>query len=183
MWFVISRYSGKCDLYDVVIEIHKYTLEELRNNVNIYIGDSREPLHIEKTADLIPYYPYIVGFAHYDNVKREAVIILSAESFVDKEEKDRLKRYLKQAIKIYEKCKHKKMDYIIDDVVSEIYWISDKEVIEEIVKRVSVSGMNANIDGLHTKMHEYYRQQLADEMERNGLNPADYGYERFVNGE
>ena len=29
-------------------------------------------------------------------------------------------------------------------------------------------------------MQEYYRQELVDEMIKHGLNPADYGYGRFI---
>ena len=177
---IISRYSGKCDLKDS-LEIHNYTLEELQNNVKIYVGNNTEPLHIEKMADLIPYYPYIVGSACFNNTDRKSVIHLSSESFVDREERECLEWRLKHLLRIYNRCKRKKIAFDVEEAVKEVTWNGwNEEPHRELANRVKEYGKKATIDGIHLRMYEYYRKELSDEMIKNGLNPADYGYERFV---
>lgn len=176
----MSNFSGKCDWKDS-LDIHNYTLEELQNNVKIYIGRSTEPLHIEKMSDMIPYYPYIVGSASFNNTERSAVIRLSSESFVDREEREILELKLKQILKTYNRCKRNKTEFKITDVVKELCWMDwNKNAITELAIRVRDKGKKATIDGIHLSMHEYYREKLVEEMINNNLNPADYGYERFI---
>ena len=166
------------------MEISNYTLEELQNNVKIYVGyDNPEPLHIEKMEDLIPFYPHIIGSASYNNVERRAVIYLSSESWVDIEERNCLEWRLKDLLRIYNRCKRKKIEFNVDEAVKEVTWNGwNEEPYRELANRVKEKGKKATIDGIHLRMHERYRQELVDEMLRNGLNPADYGYGRFVNG-
>lgn len=133
----MSCYSGKCDLADT-IEIHDYTLEELQNNVTIYVGyDNPEPMHIEKMEDLIPFYPYIIGCASYNNVERKAVIHLSSESWVDYEERDILEWRLKDLLRIYNRCKRKRTEFNVDEAVKEITWNGwNEEPYRELANRV-----------------------------------------------
>lgn len=180
----ISRYSGKCDFRDT-LEIHEYTLEELQNNVKIYVGNSGEPLHIEKMEDTIPYYPCIIGSAWFDNTERKAVIHLSSKSHVDNEEREFLESELKNILKIYNRCKRKNIGFDIDDVVKKVTWNGwNEEAYRELANRIKEKGSKATIDGIHLRMHEHYRKLLVDEMLKYDLNPCDYGdYERFVSKE
>lgn len=180
----ISRYSGKCDFKDT-LEIHGYTLEELQNNVKIYVGNSEEQLHIEKMEDVIPYYPYIIGSAWFNNVERKAVIHLSSKSHVDSDEREFLEIELKNILKIYNRCKRKKIEFDVEDAVKKLTWNGwNEEVYRELANRVKRYGKKATIDGIHLRMHEYYRKLLVEEMLKHGLNPCYYGdYERFVNKE
>ena len=57
----MSKYSGRCDVYDVFVMIRKYTDEELKNNVKVYVGDSETPLELNTQKDLIPYYPHLIS--------------------------------------------------------------------------------------------------------------------------
>lgn len=180
----ISRYSGKCDLYDSLIEIHNYTLEELQNNVKIYVGNSSEPLHIEKMSDMIQYYPYIIGSACFNNTERKSVVYLSSKSWVDIEEQDCLKWRLEHLIRIYNRCKRKKIEFNVEEALKEIVWGNwNIEPYRELANRVKEYGKKATIDGIHLRMHELYRKELAEEMIKNGLDPRDYGYGRFVEKE
>lgn len=175
----ISIYSGKCDFYDAFVEIHGYNDETL-NNANIYVGKSTEPLAQKSMVDLIPYYPYIIAISAFDNEKKKSMIVLSSESFVDREEIDILTMYFEEVMKVYRRCKRKKIKFVAEEATNEISYLINKERILEIAKRVEKYGKKASIDGIHLPCSEYYRQNLVDEMLRNGLNPADYGYERFV---
>ena len=178
----MSVYSGKCDCYDTLVQIHGYTEDELKNNVVIYVGDNKESLHIESAKDLIPYYPYLISAAYFDNENRKSVIRLTPESFVDREEREILTFYLKQILRIYNRCKNKKSKFSVRNVVKEVCWNGwNKNQITEIANRVKENGDKATIEGIHLNGHEYDRKRLVEEMINNGLNPADHGYGRFVN--
>lgn len=179
----MSKYSGKCDFYDNLC-IHEYTEEELKNNIIIYIGNSKNPLKIDSYKSLIPYYPHIISVGSFDNEKRKSTIYLTSKSWVDIEEEESLNFYLSQILRVYNRCKRKKVPFDLDMARKELgYLYNDiKEVIDELIDRVNKYGKKANIDGLHLPFKEQcYRKILIDEMLRNGLDPCEYGYERFVN--
>lgn len=178
----MSRYSGKSDWCDT-LEMYNYTLEEIQNNIKIYVGNNPEPLHVEKMSDLIVYYPYIISSAYYYNdIERKAVIRLSSESFVDREERECLEWRLKHLLRIYNRCKRKKTEFNVEEAVREVAWGGwNAKAYRELANRVKENGKKTTIDGIHLKMHEYYRQQLVEEMIKNNINPCRYGdYERFV---
>ena len=179
----MSRYSGRSDVYDTFVAIHNYTDEELRNNVEVYI-DNNTPLQIDSLKSLIPYYPHIISSACFDNKERKAVIHIASTSSVDTEEEKYLISYLEEILKIYDRCKRKKIEFNVDDVVKELAWFNwNIEPITEIANRVKEKGKRATVDGIHLRMHECYRQLLVNEMIKNGLDPCNYGYERFVKKE
>lgn len=154
----------------------------MQNNVKIYVGNNTEPLHIEKMEDLIPYYPYIIGSAYFNNAERKSVIHLTSESWVDIEERDILEFRLKDLLRIYNSCKRKKIEFDVKEALKKIVWGGwNEEPYKELANRIKENGKKATIDGIHLKMHEHYRQDLVDEMIKNGLNPLEYGdYTRFI---
>lgn len=181
----MSIFSGKCDVYDTLVGIHEYTDEELKNNVDIYIGNVRTPLRIESKKDLIPYYPHLISVGSFDNEKRKSTIFITSKSHVDYEEEDILNWRLKDLLRIYNRCKRKKIEFNTDEAVKKITWNGwNEEAYKELAKRVKEYGKKATIDGIHLRMHERYRQELVGTMIKNGLDPSFYGdYERFVKKE
>lgn len=181
----MSCYSGKADCYDYLIAINRYTDEELKNNVDIYIGDIKTPLKIQSRKDLIPCYPHLVTASFHDNESRKATIYISSESWVDREERDNLRFILKDILRIYNRCKRNKIEFDVEEAVKQVTWNGwNEDAYRELANRVAKSGKKATIDGIHLKMHEYYRQELVNCMIENGLNPCRYGdYERFVKKE
>lgn len=176
---IVSKYSGRSDLFDSLM-IHKYTEEELKNNVKIYIGSSYIPLEIESYKSLIPYYPHLVCTAAYNNKEQKSIVHITSESSVDRSEREVLESYLKRILKYYDKCKRNKTEFVIEDAIKSAYFIEwNKEQVIKIAKRVELHGKKANIDGIHLGVYEHYRKILADEMLRNSINLADYGLERF----
>lgn len=169
----MSMYSGKCDLYDT-IEIfgEDYILKS-----KIYIGFNDKPLNFNNIKDLIPYYPHIIYASSGD--KTSSIIHLTAESFVDIEEREFLEFRLKEILRIYNRCKRKKIEFKVEDVLKELSIITNQDITRELIERVKKKGKKANIDGLHLSSSDYYRKELVEEMKKNGLNPTDYGYERF----
>lgn len=125
--------------------------------------------------DLIPLYPHIIVFS------TGSIVCLSLESFVDREERETLEYMLKNILRIYNRCKRKKIEFNVDEALREIVWNGwNEEAYRELANRVKENGKKATIDGIHLRMHEIYRRELASEMIKNGLNPNDYGYGRFV---
>lgn len=176
----MSRFSGKCDFYDCVASF--YTFEEIQNKVKIFVGKSDKPLKIEKMTDLIPYYPYLISLGAYDIVDRTATVHLTSKSYIDLREQDSLDFILKQILRYYNSCKRKKIIFSVDDAVKKVFAISDKDrdtVATELANRIKINGKKASTDGLRLSIYDFYRKELAEEMVKNGLNPADYGYERF----
>ena len=180
----MSSYSGKCDVFDSLVMISKYTDEELANNVKIYqgYGEDEKLLDIKCQKDLIPYYAHLVSSSVHCGLDRTASIHITSESFVDREERESLEFKLKRVITAYNRCKRKKIDFVIDDVVEELAWKGfDDDIYREIAARVKANGKKAGIDGIHMRMHEHYRKELVNEMTKHGLNPLDYGdYKRFM---
>ena len=170
----MSRYSGKCDLAD---EIAIFGLENVLAS-KIYIGDSTEPLGATTYKDLIPYLPYTVSGACYHSGQQE-IRWLSKESWVDREEREILNMYKNILVKYYRKCKrnHEEMD--IKKAIEYVAFAPSEEIYKLAV-RVKTQGDKASIDGLHTPAKDMYRQLLVDEMCKYGIDPVEYGYERFV---
>lgn len=143
-----------------------------------------DEIHYESISDLVPYFPYLVSIAACDNIdSNNSMVVLSSKSFVDIEEEDILSIYLKNLIKIYNRCKRKKIDFKVDDAVREVCWNGwNKKAITELAERVKLYGKKASINGVHLDMYERYRKELVDEMLKYGLHPSEYGYERFEKG-
>lgn len=203
---IISKFSGKCDYFDH-LWMGAETEEEAFNKFNgtkLYICQPlpedldweyafENKVNIPETyykkveyssiKDLIPYYPHLISFAGVDNTNpRNSVVCLSRESFVDSEERESLELRLKHLLKIYNRCKRKKVEFDVEEALKEVVWNGwNEESYRELANRVKENGKKASIDGIHLQMHEYYRQQLVNEMLKHGLNLADYGnYERFI---
>ena len=154
-------------------------IEALKDGVNIPETYYKK-VEYHSIKDLIPLYPHLIAMAHYN--KSSSIVILSPNSYIDEEEQELLEFYLKHLIKIYNRCKRKKIEFDVEEAVKEIcWWDCNKEPITELAHRVKEKGKRASIDGIHLEMREYCRKQLVDEMLKHGLNPCDYGdYERFV---
>lgn len=203
----MSMFSGKCDFYDH-LWVSAKTEEEAFNKFNgtkLYI---RQPLpkgvdftkelknginipdtyykkvEYNSIKDLIPYYPHLISMACCGNTdSHNSIVFLSCESFVDEEERDTLEFYLKNLLRVYMRCKRKKIEFNVEEAVNEVCWSGyNKEQITEIANRVKESGKKANTNGIRLPFYEeFYRKTLVDEMIKHGINPCEYGdYERFV---
>ena len=179
----MSVFSGKCDLYDSFVMISSNGDEsKIQNNIDrtrfyIYSGDKTHRLDIHTLKDLVPYYPYIVAFS-YGCKEVEQTIVLSSESWVDREEKEHIGWILEDAKKEYRKCKRKKITFNPDDWINKSHW-TNAEVKKEIVKRVVENGEKANINGIHLSSYDKWdRKRLAQEMSRVGY--SDYEINHWV---
>lgn len=168
----MSRFSGKCDLYDHCGDYTDSQLQETR----FYIGRNIVPLKIETQKDLSPYYPHLVSVAGCsDGV---SVVHFTEDSFIDREEAEHLTWKLDSLKKYCRKCKRSHVPYDEEEAIKKAIFFHETgtDVNREMARRVGESGDKATIEGLHDSLHEYYRNNLFEEMVRLGWpeEPADY---------
>lgn len=170
----ISRYSGKCDLFDS-IEIHD-GLDNLIYNSKVYIYEKQPDgtykdklLHFEKESDVVPYYAHIIGMAYHNNAENKHIIHLSSKSYPDSHEEEMLGYHLKTLIRYYNYCKRKKIEFNVNDALkkfSEWTLKYDGDTIKELALRVKEKGKKASIEGLKLEFSERYRELLREELDR-----------------
>lgn len=173
----MSKYSGKCDLADIYYIRDNWDFTKNK----IYIKNNIIPLRIDCEKDLMPYFPYLQSYGSGD--KDGLIIHLTDKSFVDIEEEERLNWCLGRAIRYFKKCKRKKIPFTKEECLKNCFWKPSEYEIE-IVDRVYRLGEKATIRGLHTKFHDYYREQLYQDMIKAGWEETKayswcYGWERL----
>lgn len=201
----MSKFSGKCDFcdhlfmganneqeaFDKFNGTRLYVIQPLPDDVD-FLECLKQGVNIPETyykrinytsiKDLIPYYPYIIVFSVGGNNPEKSVTCLSSISYVDEEEEMLLKSYLEQVLKYFRRCKRKKIPFDVNKIVEELSWGIHKEIYHEIANRVKEKGNKATIDGIHLPFSEYSRKELVGYMLKNGVDPKEYGYERFCIG-
>ena len=154
----MSQFSGKCDLYDSVVMIGGYDVKDIELYLNK--GGRSYPLKITEARDLIPYYPYVPYVSVYSDGKYRMWV---SDSFIDQEERNLLSLQLEELLREYRKCKRKKIPF-----EPTCNWYN-----KDLINRVKQDGEKATIENLHTKMANYWRKTLAEEMEKNGYEDID----------
>lgn len=155
----MGKYSGKCDWFDTV-ELHG--MDNILKS-KIYLGWNPVPLRIDSEKELVPYYPHLVRLAASEN--GIGIFRLTDESYVDRDERERLKWYLEDATKYVNQCKRKKKEVDLDYYNSKPYEFN-KEVKTKILERVA--NKDTDISDIHLPVYERYRQELYKEMLRVG---------------
>ena len=112
-------------------------------------------------------------------------IHLASESYVDTEEREHLTWTLNDLIRIWKRCKRKKIPFDKEEALSQTTLFTPREHEEEIANRVAEFGDKATIDGIHLKLHDRYRQDLYEEMIKNGWDESRsyiwcFGFDRWV---
>ncbi len=179
----ISRYSGKCDVYDALVDIHE---NKDFNKVKIYArGNGLIPLRIDCQKDLIPYYPYLASLQHGDK-DGNICIWLREKSYVDEEEEEILTWKLKEVLRYWKKCKRKHEPFDKKKALELInFYNTDVDYLEEIVNRVEAFGKKAMIDGIHIPSYDHYREELYKTMVEAGYTDDEayrwcFGWHRWA---
>ena len=172
----MSRYSGKCDLCDLLVGRDKLP--------TVYLGNEILPLRADELRDLVPYYPRIVCNMESDGDL--CVMRISNESWVDTSERQTLEFYLKCAISYCRKLKRRKVQITEDMIIGHIAWGFSpvREHQQEIARRVMEKGEKADIKGIHIDTSDYYRENLYDVMLQYGYQESIayiwcFGYDRY----
>lgn len=179
----MSKYSGKCDLYDSLIMI-KDIKDYSKVKIYAYNNDI-VPLRIDFERDAMPFYPYLTTIMSGDK-DGNTIIHLSSESYVDTNENEHLSWYLEDIKKYWRKCKRKKIEFNEEEAAKLIMWCNEDlpSYKEEIIKRVKEQGEKATIKNIHTPLHDYYRKYLYDDMVDAGWDKRIayrwvYGWQRY----
>lgn len=185
----MSLYSGKCDLYDhfMMIGVDENTTEEdiekeiQKTDFYIHTKDGkRHHLMINNIYDLIPYYPYLIGTGAYS--KEHSHIELSQRSFVDSEEDEIMSWKMNDLKKMWRKCKRLGVEFNFDYVKEKQgdYLTTDpnyKRLVELIMDKGDKTELNdiyaANI---HSRISEYYRNELYETMISSGYSEVESYY-------
>lgn len=159
----MSRFSGKCDFYDL-IDIHG--VDKILS-CDIYNYKDLLPLRIDSAKDFIPYYPYLTPLVNIG--KNSGYLRLSQQSFIDQEEQDRLTTHLNFGIKEYKRCKRNNIPITTEAILNRMSnWLSPLSWQKELAERIVKDGLKANINGIHTNIHNHYRYLLYIEMITHG---------------
>lgn len=169
----MSQFSGKCDFYDIFIDIHsdddnKKTEENLKK-LRLYVGGKDGRSHLVKSdtiKDIAKYYPYLVCMLISDK-NGENVMYLSSSSFIDQEERERLSWYVNDVMKYWRKCKRTKIPFIAEECLKKFHYLH-ADVLSIIIDRVAKDGDKAEFDDIHLPFHEYYRQRWFEELVKVG---------------
>lgn len=171
----MSKFSGKCDVYDSIVMIREAT-DLSRYKFYIWVGDRYHKLDIKDFKDLSKYYPYLIGVMVAD--KEGATVVLSQNSFIDTEEREHIGWYLRDALAAYKRAKRKHETFSAEKYCDEYIWEPNKELKRIVAERVERDGLNANIDGLHDRIHNHFRKEWYEEMVRLGWSEVEA--ERWV---
>lgn len=184
----MSIYSGRCDLYDSLIDIGKVTDF---SKVHIYIKDNPVELRIDSYKDLIPYFPCIPSIqTHYNEEYR--IWFNSNKPSYRRDEEDLLRIYLRDLTTCYNRLKRNKclsLETLVEKYNSKYSWDSSKdELITELASRlIEAKGIRdkVDIDDLYLPSGDWFRKRLYEEMVNNGWDDtvADrwcYGWNRWT---
>lgn len=158
----MSRFCGKCDLYDSVEMIwangDEEKVQEYIDNAKfyMYVHDRKMPIKITNRKELALYYPFLTSMSAHSNGKH--TVVLCSDSFIDQEEEERLKYSLKECLRKYKKTKRNHKEINMENILPDRFGGPTSYDLE-IAKRVIEDGKKATIDGVHTYMHEYYRRE------------------------
>ena len=163
----MSQFCGKCDFCDVLSMGH---VDFDKSEFYMYINNRRHKLDINNKHDAIKYYPYLISSMGGSKNGRYC-IVLTSESFIDREEQERLDWEVRDILAYWEKCKRKKIPFDEEEAMKNIAF--SNAVTREIIERVQVLGDKTTTEGLHTSIHEYYRHKWYEEMINDGYDKKE----------
>lgn len=180
----MSVFSGKCDIYDHFVMVSNGDEEKLKEEIektDIYYGClwDRHRLDIHTPKDLIPYYPYLISIGSWGREGR-AVIELSKESFVDREEKEFIQYAIDNILRYYRRCRRNKTEFNKEEAYEICVWNKNqnkpwvRELINNIVDaNFKYDAEQAIYDGIYLPMSERYREILYKAMTEAGYSDYD----------
>ena len=163
----MSKYCGKCDLYDHFFMFDDILVEEQLRDVKIYQGIQRELLDIKDEKGLALYFPYICGMAS------NKFILIGNNDYIREREINSINFYVREAKREKNLCKRKKLEYIPEEVYKKrLAWTSEenKDACMEIIKRVGLGG-RLKFDDIRLPSLDWQRKEWLEDL----INK--YGYD------
>lgn len=193
----MSEYCGKCDLWDSLVMIRDYNDESAWDKITIYqLTDDSEftptgwtnmsHLKVKSLKDLIPYAPYVpaMSFGNGDSV----VYVIGQKSFITIEEEERFGWAIKYAQRICKSFKRKHEELTLEELTSKVgYFYSCRDDIPDWVVKICERVLEhpyskcIKIDDLSNPFHNYYRQNLYNDMIKYGYTEHE-AHEWVYNG-
>lgn len=135
----MSKFCGKCDLYDCEVVIHGERYPNYWENLKLYMYhkdcEDAEKIEINSAKDLVLYYPFIECSSGGSGSVRS--VFINELSSITKENYELLEFYKQGFVKFYNKCKRKKVSYIPEEAFNEVVWSKDnRSDLLELAKRV-----------------------------------------------
>lgn len=163
----MSKFTGKCDLYDLAIGM---TIEQKFDNRDRFFINDKE-LKIKRYKDLIPYFTHMIN----ETMRNEFGGInyyLSNKTIVDEDERVDLMYIKYVALNIKRNARRKANKKEIDDVRNYVYQqmfitfnnLEDREVIENISNDILKYSDKANPYKYELNKYKKYRELLIKEM-------------------
>lgn len=182
----MSKYSGKCDFYDM-LSIHSNSNDwdtmydhfagtrlfktlpdgHYNNQFKDFFLHNTEEIIYNSALDLAPYFTYLVALSGVmRSDPKHSIVVISKESFVYTEERQYLSWILKDCIRYYNRCKKNHVPFVVEDCTKNIAMHENQQLITEIANRVCKYGLGANIEDLHDQIHTYYRDIFNMDMKK-----------------
>ena len=147
------NFTGKSDFFDWCNMHHNP--EEIISKADVFLGNAQVKLNTPE--DLIPYYTNLVASAGCS--KDHQNINLSAESFLDSEEKEFLAHKIYSAIKWARKAKKNKVNFDFDFVKSQKDYYSE---INSSIWKAIIDVISKNQDIIKIHLSSDYREAIID---------------------
>ena len=80
---------------------------------------------------------------------------------------------LRDLIRYYKKCKRNKKEYTPEEALAQVCWCDPEPYEKELAVLVGKFGDKATTDGLHRRMHDYYRNEWAKKLEEMGYTTKE----------
>ena len=169
----MSQFCGKCDFYDGFVDIggdgdEEKVKENLKHlKLYVYGKDGRDHrVKSDTIKDIAKYYPYLEGVMSYSK-ETGYDIRLSSDSFIDQEEREHIRWYVRDVLKYWRKCKRNKKPFVVDECIESLHWMNDN-ILRTVAERVAKDGDKAEFDDIHDSLPEYYRRRWFEELVRVG---------------
>lgn len=167
----MSKFCGKCDVYDSFIAIQEMDDTSDWSKVSIFQCDedlNKHDLNIKSYKDLVPYFPHLVQYS--SSRDGEVVACITNKSFVDMENEERINGIYYRAKRYYNRCKRKGIDFDIEEALKHVCFSSfgndlEREVCERVKKHPYAKN---DLTGLYYSFYEHYKEALMLEMLKSG---------------
>lgn len=168
----MSIYSGQFDVYDYFYDKNDDDIL----NTKVYIGNNIISLRINSRKDLVPYYGHGIIICLNNS------ITITDYSLIDEESNDIIEYYQKNIIRFLKNSKRKNIkvdkDYFNDRPLLSF----NREIYIEIFHRLLDNNMY--ISDIHTNMWKICKEELYDEMIKEGYDEKQsliwcYGFDEY----
>lgn len=171
----MSKYCGKCDLYDSLaiwglVEDGKFTPGAPEILRHWHVSVAGKPLTIREPRDIVPYFGFIVGSGGFS--KESCTVNLSAESYNDERSKEHFEANKFWMLRARKKAERKGQDVAEAVNATLSPWHTDGDDPDiELARRVVSDGKKARYDDLVPLYCRAWRDELVDAMVEHGYTP------------